>query len=113
MELLMTTPPQKLYRRCADCGGDFYITDRDQAYFMKRGLELPKRCWACRQRNKQEREAAIAAQEAQEGQATDSPKGWAEVWKEPAPPPPAPPPPPSRKPARSPVRPAERKGRRS
>jgi hypothetical protein len=52
----------KLYRECKQCQNEFYITDRDQQYFTSRDLELPKRCWSCRQRNKREAQQEIAKQ---------------------------------------------------
>jgi hypothetical protein len=74
----------RIYRTCADCGHQFYISDKDQNFFNNRctcghdkrqhdpdyspscekcdceffaGLELPKRCFGCRRKTK------IAAQE--------------------------------------------------
>ena len=51
----------KIYRQCVQCGNDFYINDDDQVYFVQKGLELPKRCYACRKKNKQDRESAVSS----------------------------------------------------
>lgn len=57
-----------IYRECIQCNADFYITEKDQRFFESRDLELPKRCWKCRQENKRKAEAARAAQQAEERQ---------------------------------------------
>ena len=97
---------QKLYRKCADCGGDFYITEKDQKFFEARQLALPKRCWSCRQKNKAQAEKALAEQGISLGPHEQD--TWENVWK-----PEDQPPAPDRKPKRSPVRPAERRGRKT
>ena len=35
-------------RPCRECGAPFTVTQRAQAFFIGRNLELPKRCPACR-----------------------------------------------------------------
>lgn len=52
----------KIYRECIQCESDFYIKESDQAFFEQKGLELPKRCWPCRQKNKREAAEAKARQ---------------------------------------------------
>lgn len=52
----------KLYKECLQCNSDFYITEKDQEFFESKNLEIPKRCWPCRQKNKKEAIAAKAAQ---------------------------------------------------
>jgi hypothetical protein len=56
----------KIYRECTQCESDFYIKESDQQFFEEKELELPKRCWPCRQKNKREAAAAKAAQAANE-----------------------------------------------
>lgn len=38
--------------KCADCGKDFYFTDRDQAYYKEHDYDPPKRCFNCRKERK-------------------------------------------------------------
>ena len=52
----------RLYRECKQCKKDFYITETGQEYFIRKQLELPKRCWKCRQQNREEMIEAIAKQ---------------------------------------------------
>lgn len=59
---------EKLWRECCQCDTDFYIKAEDQKFFESRGLELPKRCWSCRQKNKREAMAAKAIQAEKERQ---------------------------------------------
>ena len=47
-------------RTCIDCGRRFLIHPNAQEFFESRGLELPKRCQACREKKKQERKAEEA-----------------------------------------------------
>lgn len=47
-------------RTCIDCGRRFLIHSNAQEFFESRGLELPKRCQACREKKKQERKAEEA-----------------------------------------------------
>ena len=43
---------------CADCGGTFLWTTRDQEFFREKGFtDPPKRCKACRQMKRQRRES--------------------------------------------------------
>jgi Probable zinc-ribbon domain len=47
-------------RVCVDCATAFVIGSREACFYRDRGLELPKRCAACRQlrrREKEQREA--------------------------------------------------------
>lgn len=41
---------------CADCGKQFYISDKDEAFYKKMNYILPKRCLDCRRRRKLEKE---------------------------------------------------------
>lgn len=41
---------------CADCGGEFAFTERDQAFYAERGFEPPKRCKECREKRKRNKE---------------------------------------------------------
>ena len=34
--------------RCVGCQAEFTLTDRTVAWFLSRGLHVPKRCAACR-----------------------------------------------------------------
>ena len=54
----------KIYRECVQCTNDFYIKEEDQEFFESKGLEFPKRCWPCRQKNKREAAEAKAKQAA-------------------------------------------------
>jgi hypothetical protein len=38
-----------LVLQCADCGSDFLLESREQLFYFKRGLAMPKRCQECRQ----------------------------------------------------------------
>ena len=40
---------------CMQCGRDFYVTDADQEFFKDKGFSLPKNCWDCRQRRKEDK----------------------------------------------------------
>lgn len=59
-------------RICIDCGRKFPIYPDAQAFFKSRGLDLPKRCRACREKKKQERKAEEAARQF-EKELSDSP----------------------------------------
>ena len=48
----------KIYRECIQCESDFYITEKDQDFFNAKSLELPKRCWPCRMKNRKEAQEA-------------------------------------------------------
>ncbi len=37
---------------CKDCGKTFELTDGERDFFLSKGLSLPKRCKACRNKNK-------------------------------------------------------------
>ncbi len=58
-----------IYRTCVQCDSDFYIKDKDQEYFQSNNLELPKRCWACRQRNRETIRKEIEQQKEQDRRA--------------------------------------------
>ena len=38
-----------LILKCQDCGSDFLLQSREQLFYFKRGLAMPKRCAECRQ----------------------------------------------------------------
>ena len=59
-------------RICIDCRRKFLIYPNAQDFFKSRGLELPKRCRACREKKKQERKAEEAARQF-EKELSDSP----------------------------------------
>lgn len=46
----MTTRPDTPVERrvCADCGQMFTLTTADVDWFIKRGLQIPRRCEPCR-----------------------------------------------------------------
>ena len=50
-------------RICIDCRRKFPIYPNAQDFFKSRGLELPKRCRACREKKKQERKAEKATRQ--------------------------------------------------
>lgn len=71
----------RVYRLCAQCGGEFYIKGEDQRFFAARNLELPKRCFKCRKENK-----AVANQQiAETGVADNYRSVWSDEPKTPAP----------------------------
>lgn len=41
-----------MIQRCKQCGDPFELTDSEIRYFQTRGLDLPKRCKACRKKNR-------------------------------------------------------------
>lgn len=43
-------PP--LWRVCKQCDKEFYLKGSAVEFFTEKRLELPKRCWNCRQINK-------------------------------------------------------------
>lgn len=45
---------------CKDCGRDFIITVEEQKRFKSLGFELPKRCYECRKKRKEEKRVAEA-----------------------------------------------------
>ena len=49
----------RLWRICPSCGQSFYLTAVACATFKARALELPRRCWSCRQLRRDLREAGI------------------------------------------------------
>lgn len=38
--------------KCAECGNDFYFSEKDQAFYKEKGFQQPKRCYNCRQARK-------------------------------------------------------------
>jgi len=52
----------KIFKLCVQCEHDFYISEKDQEFFLSRELEFPKRCWSCRQKNRKERAEEAATQ---------------------------------------------------
>jgi hypothetical protein len=48
----------RLWRRCFDCKQPYYVTAVARAAFLAKGLQLPKRCFVCRSRNRLAREIA-------------------------------------------------------
>lgn len=40
------------YYKCKECGEYFSITDREEAWYISRGLTIPKRCKTCRDAKK-------------------------------------------------------------
>jgi Probable zinc-ribbon domain len=40
---------------CADCGGKFLFSAKDQEFFAEKGFQEPKRCRDCRQAKKEQR----------------------------------------------------------
>jgi hypothetical protein len=42
--------------RCIDCGNNFSLSAEEQEFFKEKGYEQPKRCKACRQARKAERQ---------------------------------------------------------
>jgi hypothetical protein len=45
-------------RTCCDCQQPFVLTAGEQAFYLAKGLTLPKRCPKCRAFKKQQREQA-------------------------------------------------------
>jgi len=43
--------------RCIDCGKSFIFTEGEQEYFKKRELYPPKRCYFCRKKRKEKKDA--------------------------------------------------------
>ena len=52
-ELPAGHPPME--RRCVDCGIGFTLGHGEVGFFTARGLQIPKRCEACRAARKRER----------------------------------------------------------
>lgn len=40
---------------CKDCGKEFYVTAGEASFLRQHGMEMPKRCYECRQKRKQQR----------------------------------------------------------
>ena len=40
---------------CKDCGKEFFVKAKDAAFLKSKGLELPKRCYECREARKIEK----------------------------------------------------------
>ena len=43
-----------LVLKCQDYESDFLLESREQLFYFKRGLAMPKRCQECRQRRRQQ-----------------------------------------------------------
>lgn len=43
------------WRQCCDCNSTWCLTGPDRAFFLGKGLSLPRRCRDCRQANKARR----------------------------------------------------------
>ena len=39
-------------RECKQCGEEFTLTDSEMKFYNEKGLNLPKRCSECRNKNK-------------------------------------------------------------
>jgi hypothetical protein len=39
--------PMDITRICSDCGGAFSISPSQERFFLRKGLELPRRCQRC------------------------------------------------------------------
>jgi DNA replicative helicase MCM subunit Mcm2 (Cdc46/Mcm family) len=39
--------------KCRDCGTEFSVDEKEQKWFESKGLQMPKRCKACRDKRKQ------------------------------------------------------------
>ena len=54
MERKITGDPnfRDLLLQCQDCGTDFVLESREQLWYFRRGLAMPKRCPECRQRRR-------------------------------------------------------------
>lgn len=37
---------------CRECGSLFYLEDEEQAWYIRKGLQVPKRCKPCREKRK-------------------------------------------------------------
>ena len=46
----------EMKRNCIDCGREFTISPYQQMYYANRGWELPRRCRACSEKKRQERQ---------------------------------------------------------
>jgi hypothetical protein len=44
--------------KCKDCGEAFILSEKEAAFFLRKGLTLPKRCAPCRAKRREERELA-------------------------------------------------------
>ena len=40
-------------RECKQCGEEFTLTDSEMKFYNEKGLNLPKRCSECRNKNKE------------------------------------------------------------
>lgn len=46
--------------KCADCGAEFVFSANEQEFFASKGFTPPKRCKACRQKKKGNRDGGNA-----------------------------------------------------
>lgn len=71
----------EMKRNCIDCGREFTISPYQQMYYANRGWELPRRCRACSEKKRQERQKkeAEGATGQFEKELSDSPYAIKEV----------------------------------
>ena len=60
-------------RICKQCGKEFVLTDAELDFYKKKNLTLPKRCKACREKNKRQ-EGAHLPGSSQAGQNASAPE---------------------------------------
>lgn len=53
-------PAGNVVRKCVDCGGEYVLTTGERAFYVSRGLSLPRRCSECRAARRQAREQGAA-----------------------------------------------------
>jgi hypothetical protein len=46
--------PDNIHLVCIECSKNFYFSAKDQEWYAEQGFAAPRRCWACRQKRKQE-----------------------------------------------------------
>ena len=49
----MTTNFENIALQCADCGVEFDFSVEEQEFYSEKGFSQPRRCRACRSRNRQ------------------------------------------------------------
>lgn len=71
----------EMKRNCIDCGREFTILPYQQMFYANRGWELPRRCRACSEKKRQERQKkeAEGATGQFEKELSDSPYAIKEV----------------------------------
>ncbi len=45
-----------MVRKCVQCGKEFHLTQSEVEFYQSKGLEVPKRCEACRKQNKEQKQ---------------------------------------------------------